>query len=336
MRRCVISVLTFFMLITTLALAQEPLYFSVENFFQPIPKVADNPRNPLNGEKIELGKKLFFDPRLSKSSFISCNTCHNLASGGVDNLPTSIGHKWQVGKRNAPSVFNAAILPMQFWDGRAKDVEEQAKGPILNPGEMASTEKLAVERIKSIPEYVTLFKKAFPGERDPVNFDNIAKAIAAFERTLMTPSRFDFLLQGRGGLTDDELKGLAIFVRKGCVGCHTGAGIGGDTLQRFDYGVDFGKYEVTKNEDDKMMFRVASLRNVEVTYPYFHDGSVWKLEDAIRIMGRRELKLELTDTEVNYLVSFLKSLTGVNMAVEMPVLPPSTEATPPPDIDQSE
>ncbi len=303
-------------------------------FFKPLPKMAENPANPFNQAKIELGRMLYFDPRLSKSGAISCNSCHNLASGGVDNLPTSIGHKWQIGPRNAPTVFNAALHFAQFWDGRAKDVEEQAKGPILNPREMAGTEQLVIDRIKSIPEYVKLFKEAFPKDKEPITYENLAKAIAVFERTLLTPSRFDDFLKGnKKALTEDEKKGLELFVNKGCVSCHNGVAVGGGMFQRFDYGTDEGRYEVTKDENDRKLFKVPSLRNVEVTYPYFHDGSVWTLGEAVRIMGRKQLGIDLNDEEIKFIVAFLKSLTGKKIKVELPLLPPSTEGTPKPDVN---
>lgn len=303
-------------------------------YFKPLPRVAESSANPLNPAKIELGRMLYFDPRLSKSGALSCNSCHNLATGGVDNLPASIGHRWQLGQRNSPTVLNAALHFAQFWDGRAKDVEEQAKGPILNPKEMAATEELIIERIKSIPEYVKLFKQAFPKEKEPITYENLAKAIAAFERTLLTPSRFDDFLRGnKKALKDGEKKGLELFVNKGCVSCHNGVAVGGGMFQRFDYGTDEGRFEVTKDENDRKLFKVASLRNVELTYPYFHDGSVWKLEDAVKIMGKKQLGIELSDEEIKYIVAFLRSLTGKKIKIELPALPPSTEKTPPPDVN---
>ncbi|MEN3047014.1 MAG: cytochrome-c peroxidase [Candidatus Hydrothermales bacterium] len=324
-----------------------------KKFFQPLPKVAENPENPLTKEKIELGKMLYHEPRLSKSGLISCNTCHNLASYGVDNLPTSIGHSWAVGPRNAPTVYNAALHIAQFWDGRAKDVEEQALGPILNPIEMAMpSEKEVIERLKSIPEYVEMFKKAFPNEKDPLRYENIGKAIAAFERTLMTPSRFDEFLKGNTkALTPEEKKGLKLFIELDCVSCHSGPAIGGDAFLKFgqfvDYWkatapyvtiekptipVDLGRFGVTKEEEDMFVFKASSLRNVERTYPYFHDGSVWKLEDAVKIMAETQLNKKLTDEETRYIVAFLKSLTGQipKHALELPLLPSSTAETPHP------
>ncbi len=305
---------------------------SYKTLFQPLPDRVDNPENPLNRDKILLGKMLFIDARLSKSGFFSCNSCHNLTTGGVDNLPTSIGHAWHSGPRNAPTVYNAAIHTTQFWDGRAKDVEEQAQGPVLNPGEMASSKELVLERINTIPEYVSLFKKAFPESKDPITYENVAKAIAAFERTLMTPSRFDRYLKGdKKALTSDEMKGLNIVVKKGCVACHRGPALGGNSFQKFDYGDDMGRYEVTKNEADRKVFKVASWRNVALTYPYFHDGKVWNLDEAVRIMGEKQLNTKLTDEEVHYIVIFLNSLTGEMKRIDLPVLPPSTQNTPHPD-----
>ncbi len=316
--------------------------------FKPLPEVAENPENPLNEYKVKLGKMLYYDPRLSKSGFISCNSCHNIATYGVDNLPTSIGHKWSIGPRNAPTVLNAALHVAQFWDGRAKDVEEQAQGPILNPKEMAIPHKdFAVKRIASIPEYVELFKKAFPGEKNPVNYVNIAKAIAAFERTLMTPSRFDKFLKGDlNALTPKEKKGLRLFIGVGCATCHNGVTVGGQTFQKFGIyepfwkytgskNPDKGRYNVTKKESDMYVFKVPSLRNVARTYPYFHDGSVWDLRKAVRIMAKVQLNKELTDEQIDYIVAFLRSLTGEipKEALELPVLPPSTDETPKPDFE---
>lgn len=318
-------------IIPTLGNAAEKDY---KAHFKPLPKKAENVANPLNSAKIELGKMLFLDPRLSKSGIISCNSCHNLITGGVDNLSTSIGHKWQVGPRNAPTVYNAALHVAQFWDGRARDVEEQAKGPILNPGEMAATEDMVLTRIKTIPAYMTLFAKAFPGEKEPLTYENVAKSIAAFERTLLTPSRFDDFLGGKkDALTAAEKKGLEVFTSKGCIACHNGEGIGGRTFQKFDYGDDLGRYEVTKNDAEKRFFRVASLRNVAVTYPYFHDGKVWNLGEAVKIMAEKQMGVKLTDDETKSIVAFLGSLTGKGTRVEIPFLPPSTDKTPLPDVN---
>ncbi len=322
-------------------------------YFKPLPKVVDNPKNPVTPAKVELGKMLYYDPRLSKSGLISCNTCHNLATYGVDNLPTSVGHRWQIGPRNAPTTLNAALHVAQFWDGRAKDVEEQAKGPILNPIEMAmDSPEEVVKRLKSIPGYVEMFKKAFPNEKDPITYDNVAKAIAAFERTLTTPSRFDEFLKGNtDALTKKEKEGLKLFIQIGCASCHNGPALGGTMFQRFgiveaywnatrDYvtfdkptmPMDVGRFAVTHKEEDLYVFKVPSLRNISRTYPYFHDGSVWSLEDAVKIMAKVQLGRDLSDDEVDKIVAFLKALDGEipKHALEVPVLPPSSPKTPKP------
>lgn len=302
--------------------------------FEALPKVALNPENRLWDERVELGKMLFFDPRLSKSGTLSCNSCHNLATGGADNTPTSIGHGWNIGPRNAPTVLNAALNVTQFWDGRAKDVEEQAGGPILNPGEMAETEKNVLEKLKSMGKYVYLFNEAFKGEQNRLAYKNVAKAIAAYERTLITPSKFDAYLKGDDDALDkNQKKGLKLFVEKGCVGCHNGVNIGGNSFQKFDYGTDEGRFTVTKNKLDKMVFRVPTLRNAALTAPYFHDGSVWDLQDAVKIMADKQLGLKLKSSEVRDIVAFLWSLNGELEPQTIPMLPPSTKATPKPDFN---
>lgn len=328
--------------------ADQKLIKQANQVFGILPDSANNPKNPLTAEKIELGRALYFDARLSKSGVISCNSCHNVAHYGVDNLPTSPGHKWQFGGRNSPTSFNAAIQFVQFWDGRAADVEAQAKGPVLNPIEMATPhEEYAVQRIASIQGYQDMFKAAFPGQTNPITYDNIANAIGAYERTLLTPSRFDLYLKGdANALTDVEKKGMETFINSGCITCHMGAGIGGNMYQKFgvkkDYWTltgskkqDLGRFDITKQEADKYFFKVPSLRNVEHTYPYFHDGSVWGLKDAIKIMGELQLDKKFTDEEVNQIEAFLKSLTGdlPESGRLLPVLPASSESTSKPDFN---
>ncbi|WP_048810532.1 cytochrome-c peroxidase [Candidatus Methylacidiphilum infernorum] len=318
--------------------SQEIAPDKVKTIFGIVPKVAENPSNPVTPEKVNLGRYLFFEPRLSKSSKISCNSCHSLANSGVDGLPTSIGHKWQIGPRNAPTVLNAALEFTQFWDGRAKDVEEQAMGPMLNPKEMASTKELVVQRLKSIPQYVEMFKKAFPDETDPVSFENAAKAIAAFERTLITPSRFDRYMDGDlSALSPEEKEGLKTFIQTGCISCHNGTGIGGGMFQKFglvhkvSWLQDLGRFEVTNNPADKYVFKVPSLRNVAKTAPYFNNGHTWSLEEAVKTMGYVQLGKNLTDEEVKKIVSFLGSLSAEPpLQVTLPNLPPSTPQTPKP------
>jgi cytochrome c peroxidase len=290
---------------------------------------------------IDLGRMLFYEPRLSKSQKISCNSCHDLATYGVDNQPTSDGHKGQRGTRNSPSVYNAAGHFAQFWDGRAPDVEAQAKGPVLNPVEMAMPgEARVVAVLTSMPDYVDAFTKAFPNEPKPVTYDNMAKAIGAFERKLMTPSRWDALLKGdTTALTAEEKVGFETFVDSGCATCHNGALLGGGSYQRiglakaFPRVADGGRMNITKAEADKAVFKVPSLRNVEKTGPYFHDGGTPTLEQAIRDMGEYQLGASLADKQVREIADFLKALTGKVDAgyVKAPALPKSTAKTPKPE-----
>lgn len=289
--------------------------------------------NVYSKEKAELGKKLYFDPRLSKSSLISCNTCHNLGLGGVDGIPASTGHKWTPNPHhvNAPSVYNAILNTAQFWDGRASDLVDQAKGPLTAEPEMASTPELIESRLKSIPQYVKEFNKIY---KDGVSFDNAADAIAAFERTLITPSRFDKFLNGDlNALSKDEKAGLGVFIDKGCIACHTGAILGG-TMQAFEVA---GKYEFANVGDFKGdangMVRTPTLRNVEYTAPYFHNGAIWTLNDAIKAMGSVQLGINISDSEAKSIIAFLKSLTGQMPQIIYPILPPSTDETPRPVLD---
>lgn len=304
-----------------------------------IQKVTDN---PLTREKIELGKMLFFDPRLSASGVISCNTCHNLGTGGDDNLPTSIGHGWQKGPRNSPTVFNAVFNKAQFWDGRAEDLKAQAKGPVQAGVEMANKPEAVVLTLNSMPEYVERFGKAFPGESDPVTFDNMAKAIEAFEVTLVTPaSPFDQWLEGNdAALTGDQKIGLDLFVAKGCTACHAGVNFGGQGY--FPFGLvekpgadilpldDKGRFAITKTATDEYVFRAAPLRNIAITAPYFHSGKVWDLKQAVSIMGVSQLGTKLTDEEAGLIAMFLEGLSGEQPKVEYPVLPVETADTPKP------
>ena len=292
--------------------------------FQPIsaePK--ENPENPVTEQKVKLGKILYFDKRLSKDGNISCNSCHNLSTGGVDNLSTSPGDDGTLGDRNSPTVLNAAYHSSQFWDGRAKDVEEQAGMPILNPVEMAiPSEQFLVDRLRGIELYQSMFADAFPEPGSPITYTNLRKAIAAFERTLVTPSRFDDYLNGDSkALTIAEKEGLKSFMDAGCITCHNGAMLGGSSFQKFgqfkEYWhytgskhIDEGLFKVTGNEVDKYMFKVPSLRNIALTGPYFHDGSVDALSDAIGIMAEINLNTKLTEDEIGKIETFLESLNG--------------------------
>ena len=295
------------------------------------------PAKVKNPAMVELGKKLFFDVRLSRSGFVSCNSCHNLSMGGSDNLKTSIGHNWQKGPINAPTVLNSSLNLAQFWDGRAKDLKEQAGGPIANPGEMAFTHELAVDVLASIPQYVNEFKTVF-GDKN-VNIDRVTQAIAAFEDTLVTPdSRFDQWLKGnKKALTVQELRGYQTFKTSGCVACHNGPAVGGNSFQKMGLVQPYastspaeGRVAVTGKDADRFNFKVPTLRNVELTYPYFHDGEAATLHQAVDIMGRLQLGRQFSKQEVEDVVAFLKTLTGKQPDFKLPILPPSSEKTPPP------
>lgn len=300
---------------------------------QPIAKPA-----AVNEEKVELGKKLFFDPRLSKSGFISCNSCHNLSMGGSDNLRSSIGHNWQEGPINSPTVLNSSLNLAQFWDGRAKDLKEQAAGPISNPKEMAFTHDLAVSVVASIQGYRDEFKKVFGS--DKVNLDRITDAIAEFEKTLVTPNaRFDRWLNGDDkAITEKELQGYTLFKEAGCIACHNGPGVGGASFQKMGVTKEYitentaiGRAGVTGKDSDRMYFKVPTLRNVELTYPYFHDGAAQTLQEAVITMGRLQLGREFTPDEQGKIVAFLKTLTGDQPKFVLPQLPPSDDKTPRPE-----
>ncbi len=274
-------------------------------------------RNPMTEAKVRLGRMLYYEPRLSLANDVSCNSCHDLANYGVDGKAVSTGHKGQLGGRNSPTVYHAAGHLAQFWDGRAADVEEQAKGPVLNPGEMAMPSKAEVEwRLERIPGYVVAFQQAFPGEAKPVTFQNMAMAIGAFERGLVTPSRWDRFVQSGGGLSTQEIRGHQEFMQKGCASCHNGVYIGGGMFRRLGVmkpwpsTADLGRNAVTRKDSDKMVFKVPSLRNVEKTGPYFHNGQVGSMDLAVKLMGQHQLNLELNETQVQDIVSWLKTLTG--------------------------
>jgi cytochrome c peroxidase len=283
---------------------------------------------------------LYYDTRLSKSQKISCNSCHALTQYGVDNQPTSAGHKGQKGDRNSPTVYNAASHFVQFWDGRATDVEGQAKGPVLNPVEMAmASEKEVVAVMKSMPEYVEAFKKAFPNVKDPVTYDNLGNAIGAFERKLITPARWDKFLKGdQSALTSEEKAGFNTFAASGCQTCHAGALLGGNMFQKIGVvkpwpdASDLGRFKVTKSEADRFMFKVPSLRNIEQTGPYFHDGKIATLKEAIAKMADHQVGKTLSDAEIQSIATWMKSLTGEIPAeyIKEPALPKSTSKTPKP------
>jgi len=312
-------------------------------------KVID-PNGVITPQRVELGKKLFFDPRLSKSSLISCNWCHNLGLGGVDGVSVAIGHTWSKNPHalNSPTVYNAVLAKRQFWDGRSPTLEDQAKGPIQAQPEMAISAEMLKDRILSIPEYVEAFQSAY--DKDvKIDLDSIASTIAIFERTLVTPSRFDDFLNGDGSALDkEEQEGLEIFLDKGCVACHQGMALGGE-LRPFELA---GKYKFRDVGDflkKDMMVKVPTLRNITLTAPYFHNGQIWDLSEAIKEMGRiqvgykanmnahssKDLNLTLMpivfkDEEVNKVIKFFKSLDGRKPKIDYPQLPRSRSNTPQP------
>jgi cytochrome c peroxidase len=286
----------------------------------------------MSEELITLGRMLFYEPRLSINGQMSCNTCHGLNNYGMDGLRFSFGHTGNPVGRNAPTVYNAALHISQFWDGRAVDVEEQAKGPILAGGEMGMpSPEFVVNALKAIPAYRPYFEAAFPGESDPITYDHVGQAIGAFERRLMTPGRFDAYLAGdKTALTEREQRGLALFIQNGCVACHNGPALGGGMYARLGASEpyvtnDLGRYNVTQAEADKYMFKVPGLRNIAVTGPYLHDGSIPTLESMVQLMVRHQLGKELTTSQVDDIVTFLRSLTGElpGEYTAMPELPPN-------------
>jgi cytochrome c peroxidase len=286
--------------------------------FRPIRAVLAPDGQTPAGAQVELGRALYYETRLSKTGTLSCNSCHLLDKYGVDGQVTSAGHKGDRGGRNSPTVYNAAGYFAQFWDGRAINVEEQAKGPILNPLEMGMKDAAQVERVlRGIPGYVSAFARAFPAEKEPLTYTNVGLAIGAFERGLVTPSRWDAYLSGnKNALTKEEIEGLRVFTNVGCMVCHTGEFLGGSmfekvgTVEPWPNQKDLGRFAVTADARDRMVFKVPTLRNIEQTAPYFHDGSVAKLDDAVRMMGRHQLGLEMSDEEVHSIETWLKSLTG--------------------------
>ena len=308
--------------------------------FGTLPREAASRENIVTEAKINLGRKLYYDKRLSKNHDVACNSCHLLDRFGVDGDPTSTGHRGQVGGRNSPTVYNAAFQIAQFWDGRAANVEEQAKGPPLNPIEMAMpSEDYVVRVLRSISGYAPLFDAAFPGEEPQITYDQMARAIGAFERRLVTPSRFDKFQKGNlDVLSPDELWGLDLFMSVGCLTCHNGPLVGGAMYQKIGllnaYPTDdLGRYEVSKLPADRYVFKVPSLRNVGQTGPYFHDGKVGTLDEAVRLMAYHQLDRKLTEQERTAVVAFLGSLTGRIDAsyIAEPMLPANGPDTPAPD-----
>ncbi len=325
------------------AVAQDDLMRSAQGLFEPIPAEPPAVQGVESTQaRVALGKMLYFEPRLSESHAISCNSCHMVGLGGVGLQETSIGHHWQRGGRNAPTVLNAVFNTAQFWDGRARDLQEQAGGPLVNPIEMGTTEQHVVEQLSGSPGYVDAFEQAFPNQTNPITFENVRDAIALFEATLLTPNApFDRYLKGdRNALTAGQREGLQLFINKGCAGCHRGINIGGGMYAPFGVverpGAEFlppgdkGRFEVTKTVSDEYVFKVPTLRNIDLTPPYFHTGAAWDLRQAVAVMGSTQLGAELSGAEVDRITDFLQSLTGEQPEVVYPILPPSVAATPRP------
>ncbi|GAA5068486.1 cytochrome-c peroxidase [Roseibacterium beibuensis] len=326
------------------ALANDELREYANELFEPIPLSTPDLANGnmVTRQRVDLGAMLFFDPRMSRSGLFSCQSCHNVGTGGVDGLETSIGHGWQAGPRNSPTVFNAVFNVAQFWDGRAADLAEQATGPVQAGVEMNNTPERVIATLNSMQAYVDAFQEAFPGEEDPVTFDNFALAIEAFEATLTTPnSRFDQFLMGADSLDEQELAGLNAFIDQGCAACHAGVNMGGQDY--YPFGLverpganvlpegDRGRFAVTETAIDDYVFRAAPLRNIELTAPYFHSGAVWDLEEAVAVMGVAQLGAELSEQEISDIAAFLRTLTGEIPEVVHPVLPTRTADTPLPE-----
>lgn len=319
-----------------LAPASEELMKLAREQFKPLPASAkDIPGFKASAELVELGAMLYHDPRLSGSHALSCASCHNIGLGGGDDASTSVGHNFQQGGRNAPTVLNATFNFAQFWDGRAKDLFEQAGGPIVNPIEMNSPKAHITEQLKSIPGYADAFAKAYPGDKDPITLEHVQQAIAAFETTLITPNApFDQYLNGKADALDANQKaGFKLFLDTGCASCHNGMNVGGGMYAKFGMAsdpdpkyrppADQGRFKITNDKADLYSFKVPTLRNVALTAPYFHTGSVWDLREAVKVMAKAQLGKDLNDADADKIVAFLGSLTGEQPNVRVPILPAS-------------
>jgi len=320
------------------AAADQALLNQAQQVLGPLPATMVSEKNPITPDKIALGKMLFYENRISTDGTVSCARCHPISLYAADGLRTSIGDSCKAVPRNAPTIFNAASQVGEHWTGSRADVEDQAKEAVaVRVVSGMPSYDVVKKELGKIVGYGPLFKKAFPGDNDPINIDNYALAVGAFERTLVTPSAFDAFLKGNeAALTDPQKAGLKAFLDTGCAGCHSSAYVGGQMYQKFGVAepywqytksknIDEGRYEITKNESDKYVFKVPVLRNVEMTSPYFQDGSVDSLHTAVWIMGKVQLGKNLTDQETGGIVTFLETLTGEipEDAVKVPILPPS-------------
>ncbi len=301
-------------------------YVQYRDFFEPLPAMPPIPAvNSMTEARVELGRMLFFEPRISASGVISCATCHNPALGYTDRIPRAVGHDGQVGERNTPTVLNSGFFEAQFWDGRAATLEEQALGPIEAEVEMAMPLEAALERITEFAIYVEKFHAAFPGDDDPVHADNVALSLAAFQRTLNTPnSPLDLWLVGDdGAMSESQKRGMVAFVERGCLGCHAGPALTDSQFHVIQTpgSTDLGRFLVTGEEHDRHAFKTPTLRNVALTYPYFNNGEVASLDEAIVVMGQEMLGIELEGQELEDLVAFMHALTGAIPQFPVPPLP---------------
>ena len=298
-------------------------------------KLIDNPKNHITDAKVELGKKLYFDPRLSKSGFISCNSCHNLGEGGDDGIEAAVGHKWTINPHhlNSPTVYNSVFNDKQFWDGRSPDLEDQAQGPIQAGPEMAATKEHVATTVNSMPAYVTEFKNAY-GKDVKITFEKVTDTIGLFERTLVTPSAFDDFMNGNEkALTSKQKDGLKTFIDTGCATCHSGVGVGGG-MNVINVYAPYKHMKVGDFKGDANgMVKVPTLRNVTQTAPYFHNGMVKTLKEAIVEMGRIQLGKNISDRDAKSIEEFLKALDGRKPNMSIPMLPASSDATPKADLN---
>jgi len=314
--------------------------------WQALPAQAPAPEdNPSTPEKVELGRMLYMDPRFSATGTVSCNSCHNVMLGGEDNRAVSMGVHGKTGGRSAPTVWNSAFASSQFWDGRAATLEDQAKGPVANPVEMGMGDvEAAMNRVRAISGYRPYFDRAFPGSKDPMTVDNAARAVAAYERTLITPgSAYDRYVKGdKQAMTGQQVRGMQAFDSVGCTACHSGPAFSGpamapgtgffmkfptfadnDYIKQYKFTEDGGRFALTGKEADRGMWKVPTLRNIELTAPYFHNGSVKTLDEAVRVMAKTQLNRELSDTETADIVAFLGALSGPFPQQSLPRLPPT-------------
>ncbi len=330
------AIILFAVSVSAFAAGEEELIRRASQILGPLPSSMPSAENPITPEKVRLGKMLFYEPRVSIDGTVSCSKCHPLALYAADGLRKSVGHNCAENPRNDPTVFNAASQISEHWVGNRTSVEDQAKQAVIGPPAFGMPSYESAEKVlRSYGEYRDLFKAAFPSDPEPVTIDNFAKAIGAFERTLVTPAPFDAFLRGeKGALTAQQIRGLSAFMDQGCAGCHSSPFIGGQIYQKFGLfepyekytksgKVDDGRFVVTKKEADRRVFKVPVLRNVAMTPPYFHDGSVDKLSDAVWIMGKLQVGKDLPQEQVGDIVAFLRALTGriPDDVMIVPVLP---------------